>query len=200
MKRDHLMEHDHQPDDERPGADGPHPGPDPSRVVTVSSGAHRFGWVDLADLNWDRGYGKWRAYGRSKLANLLFMRELDHRATAVGAELISVAAHPGFAATNLQVAGPTMSGRPWLAKATVAVTKLVSQSDAAGALPSLRAATDLGVVGGEYFGPDGPGESRGHPVRVPMSAAARDDVMAARLWAASEALTGVTYPTLPPAA
>ena len=174
--------------------------PEPSRVVTVSSGAHRFGSVDLANLNWERGYRKWRAYGRSKLANLLFMRELDHRATAAGAPLVSVAAHPGFAATNLQVAGPLMSGRPWLAKATAAVTRLVSQSDAAGALPSLRAATDPGVVSGEYFGPDGPGESRGHPVRVPMSAAARDDAMAARLWAASESLTGVIYATLPPTA
>ena len=174
--------------------------PQPSRVVTVSSSAHRFGSVDLADLNWERGYRKWRAYGRSKLANLLFMRELDHRATAAGAPLVSVAAHPGFAATNLQAAGPLMSGRPWLAKVTAAVSRLVSQSDAAGALPSLRAATDPGVVGGEYFGPDGPGESRGHPVRVPMSAAARDDAMAARLWAASESLTGVTYSTLPPAA
>ncbi len=173
--------------------------PQPSRVVTVSSSAHRFGSVDLADLNWEKGYRKWRAYGRSKLANLLFMRELDHRARMAGSALVSVAAHPGFAATNLQAAGPLMSGRPWLAKTATALSKLVSQSDAAGALPSLRAATDPGVIGGEYFGPDGPGESRGHPVRVPMSAAARDDAMATRLWAASEALTGITYDALPPA-
>jgi NAD(P)-dependent dehydrogenase (short-subunit alcohol dehydrogenase family) len=176
------------------------PGGQPNRVVTVSSGAHRFGSVNLADLNWERGYRKWLAYGRSKLANLLFMRELDHRASAVGAPLVSVAAHPGLAATNLTVAGPLMSGRPWLAKINVAVSRVIAQSDAAGALPSLRAATDPGVVGGEYFGPDGPGEFRGFPVRVPMAAAARDDAMAGRLWAASESLTGVTFPALPPAA
>jgi len=176
------------------------PTPRPSRVVTVSSSAHRMGSLNLADLNCERAYRKWQAYGRSKLANLLFMRELDHRATAAGAALVSVAAHPGLAATNLQATGPQLAGRPWLAKASAVVAKIVAQSAAAGALPSLRAAADPGVVGGEYFGPDGLGESRGHPVRVPMSTAARDDAMAARLWALSESLTGVTYSGLPPAA
>lgn len=170
--------------------------PDPARVVTVSSSVHRIGRIAFEDLQSDRRYNKWRAYGQSKLANLLFMRELDTRAHAAGAPLVSVAAHPGYARTELQATGPRMAGRAWQARVTGAVNRVLAQSAHAGSLPSLRAATDPGVRSGEYFGPAGPGEVRGHPVRVGMSAAARDDEVARRLWEVSERLTGVSYEAL----
>jgi NAD(P)-dependent dehydrogenase (short-subunit alcohol dehydrogenase family) len=171
---------------ERPGA----------RVVTVSSTAHRMGRIDFADLMSERTYHPWAAYGRSKLANLLFMRELDRRARATGADLVSVAAHPGFASTNLQYVGPRMAGRRLTGAAMHAVTHTLGQSAARGALPQLYAATAADVVGGEFFGPRGPAEQRGLPTRVSMSAPARDDVTAELLWAESARLTGVYYEAL----
>ena len=157
------------------------------RVVTVSSGAHRMGKVDFDDLNAEHGYHRWRAYGQSKLANLLFMRELGRRAAEAGAPLVSVAAHPGYAATHLQSTGTLVDD------VFMKVTNtLIAQSDEMGALPLLYAAT-MDLESGAYVGPDGIGEQRGHPKLVGMTDRARDDEDARRLWEVSEELTGVTY-------
>ena len=113
----------------------------------------------------ERSYDPWRAYSASKLANLLFVRELDRRARRAGADLVSVGAHPGYARTNLVAAGPA-TGRRVTGAVLRAGTALVGQSARAGALPQLRAATDPEVRGGEYYGPRGPGEQRGLPKRA----------------------------------
>jgi NAD(P)-dependent dehydrogenase (short-subunit alcohol dehydrogenase family) len=169
------------------------------RVVTVSSTAHRIGSIDFDNLDAGRGYRKWPAYAQSKLANLLFTLELQRRAHAAGSPLIAAAAHPGYAATNLQARGPQMSGSVLGELAAKAGNALLGQSAAAGALPTLYAATMADVVGGDYFGPRGLAEARGRPTRVGMSAAARDEPTAARLWEVSEQLTGVGYEELQPA-
>ena len=157
------------------------------RVVSVSSVLHKSGRIDFDDLQGDEHYGRWRAYSQSKLANLLFAFELDRRARAAGVRLTSVAAHPGYANTNLQAA----SGGP-IAKLLALANPFFAQSAAAGALPLLCAAT-TGVEGGSYLGPDGPGERRGHPRLVAASAAAHDEASAQRLWTVSEQLTGVSF-------
>ncbi len=166
---------------------------DRPRVVTVSSTAHRTGRIDFDDLDGTRRYRKWRAYGQSKLANLLFMRELQRRADDAAVPLTSVAAHPGFAATNLQRVGPQMAGDRVMATLMALGNRLMAQSDAMGALPTLCAATAPDVQGGDYYGPDGLFETRGHPTRVSMTAAAQDDEVARRLWEVSEERTGVRY-------
>jgi NAD(P)-dependent dehydrogenase (short-subunit alcohol dehydrogenase family) len=153
------------------------------RVVTLSSIMHRYGRREPR-----RRYNRWRAYSDSKLANLLFARELDRRARAAGAPLLSVAAHPGWAATHLQTASPPLIDRTVLA----VMNRLVAQSADAGALPVLYAAT-TDVPGGSYSGPDGRNELRGAPQLVGMSARARDAAAARELWDESERLTGVTY-------
>jgi NAD(P)-dependent dehydrogenase (short-subunit alcohol dehydrogenase family) len=161
-----------------------------ARVVTVSSTAHRMGRINFDDLNGERRYRRWRAYGQSKLANLLFALELDRRLRASGSTVKSLAAHPGYAATNLQSAAA-----PVLDRAVMAVTNLLIAQDAeVGALSLLYAATEPGLEGGTYVGPDGRGEQRGHPQpgAVPTSAAL-DEAVAARLWAASEEVTGVRF-------
>jgi NAD(P)-dependent dehydrogenase (short-subunit alcohol dehydrogenase family) len=167
-----------------------------ARVVTVSSGFHRLGAIRFDDPQWQRGYRKWPAYGQSKLANLLFTYELQRRLEADGAGLLSVAAHPGFAATNLQATGPRMQGSALLERASNLVNAVFAQSAAMGALPQLYAAAAPDVRGGEYYGPDGVGEMWGHPTRVESNARSRDRDAAARLWALSERLTGVTYDAL----
>ncbi len=165
-----------------------------SRVVSISSQGHRPGSIDFDDLNSERNYSPWPAYFQSKLANLLFTRELQRRLAEAGAATIAVAAHPGVSKTNLGhdssggVVGTMMSlTRP-------VFDAVVSQSAAMGALPTLRAATDPDVAGGAYFGPGGIGETRGHPKQVGMSRRAKDDAAAARLWELSTELTGATYP------
>jgi NAD(P)-dependent dehydrogenase (short-subunit alcohol dehydrogenase family) len=168
---------------QRPGA----------RVVTVSSLVHRVGAINLADLMGEQRYEPWTAYAQSKLANLLFMRELDRRARAAGADLVSAAAHPGYTATNLQKVGPQMSGSRASAIGMAVLTKVVGQSASNGALPQLYAATAPDVRGGDYIGPRGPGEVFGRPKHVRMSKNARDDVAARLLWERSEELTGVSY-------
>src|SRR4051812_34116937 len=145
------------------------------RVVTISSGAHRIGRIDFDDLQSERRYRRWQAYGQSKLANLLFAFELQRRA---GLALFSVAAHPGYSATNLQ------------GRSLAVFNLLLAQSAAMGALPTLYAAT-MDVPPAAYIGPGGPGEMRGHPKLVSASAAARDEATAARLWEISERLTGI---------
>jgi len=163
------------------------------RIVTVSSQAHRMGRMDFDDLMGERKYGAWRAYGQSKLANLLFMRGLAERLERAGSSIASVAAHPGYASTHLQAVAPKMKGRGWQVKIMDGVNKVMAQSAAMGALPTLYAATFPAIRSGDYVGPDGFGEQRGHPKLVGMTPSARDDAAADRLWTVSEDLTGVRY-------
>jgi NAD(P)-dependent dehydrogenase (short-subunit alcohol dehydrogenase family) len=167
-----------------------------SRVVTVSSLNHRMGVIRLEDLQSERGYTPWRAYNQSKLANALFTLELDRRLRAAGASTLSVGAHPGYTRTELQYRGPRLGGSGISARALGLLTPLLGQAPAAGALPVLRAATEPGVRGGDYYGPGGTGEARGLPHKVRYSKTAHDQALAGRLWQASEALTGVRFPGL----
>jgi NAD(P)-dependent dehydrogenase (short-subunit alcohol dehydrogenase family) len=160
------------------------------RVVTVSSGAHRIGSIDFDDLNWERkSYSAWRAYGQSKLANLLFTAELQRRLGDAGSAVLATAAHPGYAATNLQF----HSGRRALDLLSIVGNRVIAQDEQAGALPTLYAAV-ADVPGNSFSGPDGLLEMRGKPKLVPRSKAARDADVARRLWDASEELTGVRFP------
>ena len=170
-----------------------------ARVVTVTSPYHKIGRIDFADLDARGRYRKWPAYAQSKLANLLFTFELQRRADAAGVELLALSAHPGYAATNLQTAGPRLAGNKLMERASEVVSRVVGQSARDGALPTLRAATDPAVRGGEVFGPDGLLELRGAPKQVAVSRRARDRGVAERLWEASEEKTGVRYPALDPA-
>jgi NAD(P)-dependent dehydrogenase (short-subunit alcohol dehydrogenase family) len=162
------------------------------RVVTVSSSVHRIGRMRLDDLNWERGrYMRWGAYSQSKLANLLFTGELQRRLDAAGSPVRALAAHPGYAATNLQHhTGNVVQG----ALMTIG-NHVFAQSDEMGALPMLYAATQ-DLPGDSFVGPDGFQESRGHPKLVGRTAAAKDVETARRLWELSERLTGVTFPAL----
>ncbi|MBA2505088.1 MAG: SDR family oxidoreductase [Thermoleophilaceae bacterium] len=165
-------------------------GREDARVVTVASDAHKIGSMDFDDLLWEKSYSRWRAYGRSKLANLLFAFELDRRLRAAGSNVKSNAAHPGYAATNLQSAsGPKLDTTiMWF------TNKLVAQSQEMGALPTLYAATEPGLGGGSYAGPGGIGGQRGNPELVGSTKSARNEADAGRLWEISEELTGVSYP------
>ncbi|WP_197417717.1 SDR family NAD(P)-dependent oxidoreductase [Mycobacterium sp. GA-2829] len=160
-----------------------------SRVVTISSNAHKMGRINFDDLQSERGYSRTNAYGQAKLANLLFTYELDRRLTAKGAPTIAVAAHPGTSSTEL-----TRNLWPVARMPIELVWGLISQSPEMGALPTLRAATDPAVRGGQYYGPSGVGEQRGHPKLVGSSGRSRDEAVARRLWTVSEELTGVTFP------
>ena len=155
-----------------------------SRIVTVSSIGHRVGRIRFDDLQSERSYGRMRAYGRSKLANLLFTYELERR--LVGLNTIAVAAHPGSSSSELSRNVPPL--------VQALFTPLELQGADMGALPTLRAATDPGVLGGQYFGPDGFAEMRGYPKVVASSGRSHDVDLQRRLWAVSEELTGVTYP------
>lgn len=175
-------------------------GEDP-RVVTIASQAHRMGSINFDDLQCERRYERWKAYGQSKLANLLFAFELQRRADAIGARLLSVAAHPGYAATHLQAVSGENRGNPvtrGLDRAVNgALNLLVAQSDRAGALPTLFAATEP-VPPASYIGPDGIGEWRGAPQVVFAAGKAYDAGVAARLWEVSEQLTGVAFEAFAP--
>jgi NAD(P)-dependent dehydrogenase (short-subunit alcohol dehydrogenase family) len=161
------------------------------RVISVSSNAHKFGKIHFDDLFFEHHrYGRWSAYSQSKLANLLFSRELQRQASEHDTALIAAAAHPGWAATNLS-AGPTL-GAGFL-KPLTRLETFLGQPDHMGALPQLYAATMPTVVADDYWGPDSLGESRGHPTRVGRRASALDSVAASRLWNRSEELTGVAY-------
>jgi NAD(P)-dependent dehydrogenase (short-subunit alcohol dehydrogenase family) len=160
-----------------------------ARVVTVSSTAHKFGRINFDDLQSERSYQRWRAYGQSKLANLLFALELDRRLRASGADVLSVAAHPGYAATNLQFAAtPSRIER----LGSIVLNRVYAQSAERGALPTLYAAT-ADIPGGSFVGPDGFQEMRGEPKVVTPTRAARDAESAARLWDVSEQLTDVRF-------
>jgi NAD(P)-dependent dehydrogenase (short-subunit alcohol dehydrogenase family) len=158
-----------------------------SRVVTVSSTAHRFvRGIRFDDLQWERDYSRARAYGQSKLANLMFTYELQRR--LAGTNTIAAAAHPGGANTEL-----TRNVPPLIAAVTRPLERFMQAADM-GALPTLRAATDPGVLGGQYFGPDGFAEQRGYPKVVASTQASHDVDAQRRLWAVSEELTSVTFP------
>jgi NAD(P)-dependent dehydrogenase (short-subunit alcohol dehydrogenase family) len=163
-------------------------GREDARVVTLSSNAHKtVRGIAFDNLGGERRYFRWNAYGQSKLANLLFALELDRRLRAQGSTVKSLAAHPGYAATNLQSAAAPLVDR-LVMKVGNAV---VAQSDEMGALCVLYAATEPGLEGGTYIGPDGIGEQRGYPKIVQPSRAAKDEQTAHRLWEVSEGLTGV---------
>jgi NAD(P)-dependent dehydrogenase (short-subunit alcohol dehydrogenase family) len=164
-----------------------------ARVVTVSSRAAEIGHMSFDDLQGERRYFRWLAYAQSKLANLLFAFELDRRVRSAGRPLLSVAAHPGYAATNLQSVAPTMEGQAFMGQLFEMGNRMFAQSDADGALPQLRAATAPDVKSGEYYGPGGLGGVRGAPRIVQPPRQARDERAAARLWSESEKLTGVTF-------
>lgn len=167
-----------------------------ARVVTLSSNAHRMGRIYFDDLQLERGYDRWKAYGQSKLANLLFTYELQRRLEAAGRKLLAVACHPGYASTNLFSLGSRMEGSRLVAAIVRLGNRLVAQSSAMGALPTLCAATAPDVRGGDYIGPDGFMELAGHPRKVQSNARSRNLEDAARLWTASEQLTGVRYEAL----
>jgi NAD(P)-dependent dehydrogenase (short-subunit alcohol dehydrogenase family) len=166
------------------------------RVVTVSSAGHRFGSIDFDDLNWEhKPYKAWRAYGQSKLANLLFTAELQRRLTAAGSAVLANAAHPGYASTNLQF----HSGRRFLDVVSVVGNRLIAQDENGGALPTLHAAV-AEIPGNSFAGPGGFMEQRGAPKLVGRTGAAKDADVARRLWDVSEELTGVRFPLGAPAA
>ncbi|MGZ4623859.1 MAG: oxidoreductase [Blastococcus sp.] len=160
------------------------------RVVTVSSSMHRSGRIDLDDLNWERRpYNATAAYGQSKLANLLFSLELQRRLAEAGSRVRSLAAHPGWAATNLQ----GRSGSRLMDGGMKLGNRLLAQSDSMGALPTLAAATQ-DLPGGSYLGPSGFQELRGYPTLVGRTPEASDPELARKLWEASARLTGVDFP------
>ena len=162
---------------------------DGSRVVTVSSGAHKIrSTIDLENLAGTNGYSRTAAYGRSKLANLAFTYELQRRLVAADAPTSALAAHPG--GSNTELARNT----PALMRAAGLLFRPFMQSAAMGALPTLRAATDPTAIGGQYYGPDGIAEIRGHPVLVESTDRSHDQELQRGLWDASETLTGVTFP------
>ena len=165
-----------------------------TRVVTHSSGAHTAGEIDFDDLQREDSYGKWEAYGQSKLANLLFAYELQrHLDAAGGSDTKSVACHPGYADTNLQFRGPKESGSKLRYAAMRLANALFGQSAEQGALPLLYAAVAPDVEGGAYYGPSGLLNMRGPPERQSSNDASRDEAVAERLWKESEKLTGVRF-------
>lgn len=164
-----------------------------ARVVTVSSGMHRLGRIRFDDLQAERSYHKWLAYGQSKLANLLFSYELQRRLAAAGLPVRSIACHPGFAATNLQAAGPRMAGSALMERFSTFGARLFAQTAEMGALPTLYAIAAAEVRGGDFIGPDGLGEMRGYPRKVESNRRSHDPESARRLWEVSEQLTGVRY-------
>jgi NAD(P)-dependent dehydrogenase (short-subunit alcohol dehydrogenase family) len=158
-----------------------------SRIVTVSSQGHRFvRGIRFDDLQWERSYSRVGAYGQAKLANLLFTYELQRRLQ--GTNTIAVAAHPGGSNTELA------RNMPAALRGLTTVLAPLMQGPDMGALPTLRAATDPGVLGGQYYGPDGFGEQRGYPKVVASSAASHDTDAQRRLWAVSEELTSLVSP------
>ena len=165
-----------------------------SRIVTVSSNAHKFGTMNFDDLMRSKQYRAWSVYGQSKLANLLFTLELTRRLAAADVPTTAYTAHPGYASTNLAFAAPTMKNKSWQTKFIEAGNRVFAQSAEMGALPTLFAATAPALPAGSYVGPDGWGEQRGYPKIVEPAAKARNYADAARLWDLSSELTGVTYP------
>ncbi|NHN47892.1 SDR family NAD(P)-dependent oxidoreductase [Halostella sp. JP-L12] len=173
--------------------------PGETRVVTQSSGVHERGRIDFDDLHGEASYDEWDAYAQSKLANVLFAYELDRRLDAAGADVRSVACHPGWAATNLQRRGPEMAGSRLRLRLMEVANRVFAQSAAGGALPLLYAATAPAVEGGDYVGPGGLLNMRGPPETQRSSDRSYDGSVGRRLWAVSEAETGVAYSLPDPA-
>lgn len=168
-----------------------------ARIVTVASAGHRFGRIDFDDLQLERRYSRMRAYGQSKLANLLFTYELQRRIERAGLQMSALACHPGGADTNLVFAERT-HGRSWRHRIARRMSFL-AQSAEMGALPALYAGFSPDAVGGAYYGPRGLFGWRGYPKRAGSSPRSHDEAVAARLWEVSEELTGVVYESLPAA-
>jgi NAD(P)-dependent dehydrogenase (short-subunit alcohol dehydrogenase family) len=168
-----------------------------SRVVTVSSLMHRrAGRLNFSDLDGEESYDKWRTYGQSKLANLMFAYELQRRLDAAGVETISVAAHPGYASTNLAYVGPDMEGSALMRGAMKLGYRFFAQSAEMGALPSIYAAVHEDVRGGDFIGPSGPLQMWGPPHKVESAPYTHDPSTAGRLWDVSVERTGVDYAAL----
>ncbi|MET7847932.1 oxidoreductase [Streptomyces avermitilis] len=167
-----------------------------ARVVTLSSFMHAVANIDIDDLNAERGpYRRWIAYGRSKTANLLFTHELARRLAAAGSDVVAAAAHPGYASTNLQTAGPRLEGRKGAERFMEIGNRIFAQSAEAGALPTLYAATAPDVAPDSFIGPSF-AMWRGSPASSWRAKWTLNDTAGDRLWAASEQLTGVTYDAL----
>ncbi|MGW3411825.1 oxidoreductase [Streptomyces sp. NBC_00564] len=166
-----------------------------ARVVTLSSGVHALSNIDITDLNSERQYRRWIAYGRSKTANLLFTHELARRLATIGSEVVAAAAHPGYATTNLQTAGAKMEGRKGTERLIEIGNRVFGQSADAGALPTLYAATAPGVQPDSFTGPSF-AMWRGSPAKSWRAGWTLNDLAGERLWEASEELTGVTYDAL----
>jgi NAD(P)-dependent dehydrogenase (short-subunit alcohol dehydrogenase family) len=164
------------------------------RVVTVASLAHRNGTIAFHDLQSEKSYSPWGAYGASKLANILFAKELARRARAAGSKLASLPVHPGVSQTSIVANGPGVKGLKMVI--FKALGPVLMQPDAAGALPTLYAATSAEAKSGDYIGPDGFMEFRGAPVVVQPRKNGLDEAVGERLWTVSEGLTGVVYPAL----
>lgn len=166
-----------------------------SRIVNVSSMAHQNGRIDFDNLNFEHGgYGKWAAYCRSKLANLLFTYELDRRIKAHKLDMLAISAHPGYSATALQDKGINYAKQAWRKWVVETGNRLLATSALFGALPTLYAATSDKWQGGEYIGPTGFMNARGEPGINPFSYRGRDPKVAARLWEESERLTRISFP------
>ncbi|CAN5154909.1 SDR family oxidoreductase [soil metagenome] len=169
---------------------------DSARVVTVSSIVHWLGRIDFDDLQSENHYSAWGAYAQSKLANLMFTKELARRSTAFGWQILSVAAHPGSSRTNLQSSGPNLGrSKPSRFMERMMSMRGMAQSAAEGALPELFAATDPDARGGDYFGPSGFLGLTGEPGFSHFARRGENERSGALLWSVSEGLTGVTYPT-----
>jgi len=161
-----------------------------ARIVNVASNAHYAGDMDFNNLLFeDGGYAPMKAYGRSKLANLLFTYELQRRLQSGGFDVSALAAHPGISATSL-ANHLFFNLISWIIQPAM---KMVFQSSAMGALPSLRAAVDPEALGGQYYGPDGKGEKAGYPIIVDSNSASKNEEDARTLWKISEELTGIRY-------
>jgi NAD(P)-dependent dehydrogenase (short-subunit alcohol dehydrogenase family) len=169
---------------------------DGARVVSVSSNAHKMGKMNFDDLMSAEKYGPWRAYSQSKLANLLFTRELNRRFSAAGAAPVAVAAHPGGSRTELGRESPGGLLNRTFELMRPIMDRVASQSAAMGALPTLLAAVGPDVAGNDYYGPDGVGEVKGHPKKVGRTDRAKNDADATRLWEMSTELTGADYSIL----
>lgn len=165
------------------------------RVVTVASLAHRDGKIELDNLQSERSYKPWDAYNNSKLANILFAKELDRRMREAGSPLLSVAVHPGVSKTGITETGPGSNTKDLKVRMVKLLGPLLMQNDAMGALPTEYAATSPDVHGGEYIGPDGMGEIKGYPKVVQPRPQALDEASGKQLWSASERLTGVVFPS-----
>ncbi len=163
-----------------------------ARIVTVSSLAHRGGKIRLDDLQWEHDYKPWPAYRQSKLANLLFGKELERRLLKSGTRTQSIIVHPGVSNTSLFSNGPG-SGGGLMNAITPVILRFIAQSEEQGALPTLYGATAPEAQGGHYYGPDGFREMKGYPVEVKNEAQGDDPALAAKLWDLSENLTGVHY-------